>query len=76
MATVNQPRENSALSDFVVKVREKLAEKNMSIYQLAAKAEVGRPYLHRVLAGEQVPTIDWMERVGKILGIKIKVVVK
>jgi DNA-binding phage protein len=76
MATVNQPRGASALSDFVAKVREKLTEKEMSIYQLAAEAEVGRPYLHRVLAGEQVPTIDWMERVGKILGIKIKVVVK
>lgn len=76
MATVNQPRGTSALDDFVEKVRARLAEKQMSIYTLADRAGVGRPYLHRVLGGEQTPTIEWMEKVGRVLGISIKVVVK
>lgn len=76
MASVNQPHGASALDDFVVKVREKLAEKKMSLYTLAEEAGVGRPYLHRVLAGTHTPTIEWMEKVGKVLGIKIKVVVR
>lgn len=64
------------MDDFVTKVRAGLAQKNMSLYTLAERAGVGRPYLHRVLAGEQTPTIDWMVKVGKVLGITIKVVVK
>lgn len=76
MASVNQPNSGTALNDFVETVRERLAKKEMSLYTLAKEAGVGRPYLHRVLAGDQKPTIDWMERVGKVLGITIKVVVK
>lgn len=76
MASVHQPNSGSALDDFVAKVRERLAKKNMSLYSLADEAGVGRPYLHRVLAGDQTPTIEWMEKVGKVLGITIKVVVK
>ena len=76
MASVNHPGEGSALEDFVTKVREKLDEKGMSLYTLAELAGVGRPYLHRVLAGEHTPTIEWMKKVGKVLGIKIKVVVR
>lgn len=64
------------MDDFVNKVRERLAKKGMSLYTLADQAGVGRPYLHRVLAGDQTPTIEWMEKVGKVLGISIKVVVK
>ncbi len=48
----------------------------MTISELAEEAGVGRPYLHRVLAGEHTPTIEWMEKVGKRLGISIKVTVK
>lgn len=76
MAGVNQPNQGSALGEFVETVRERLAKKEMSLYSLADQAGVGRPYLHRVLAGEQKPTIEWMEKVGKVLGITIKVVVK
>jgi|GEM_PF-2364396 len=76
MASVSQPRKGSALSTFVAEVRRRLAVKGMTITELADEAEVGRPYLHRVLAGEHTPTIEWMERVGKILGISIKVTVK
>ena len=76
MAATHQPSKVSALDDFVAKVRERLAKKGMSLYTLAHEAGVGRPYLHRVLAGEQTPTIEWMEKVGKVLGITIRVVVK
>ena len=64
------------MDDFVVKVRERLDKKKMSLYTLADLAGVGRPYLHRVLAGDQTPTIEWMVKVGKVLGITIKVIVK
>ncbi len=64
------------MDDFVAKLRKRLDEKGMSLHELAEKAGVGRPYLHRVLKGDQSPTIDWMVKVGRIVGISIKVVVK
>ena len=76
MSSISQPRKGSALSSFVAEVRRRLAAKDMKISELAEEAEVGRPYLHRVLAGEHTPTIEWMEKVGKVLGISIKVTVK
>lgn len=76
MATVSQSFKGHALSDFVELVRKRIDRGDITISELATKAEVGRPYLHRVLSGDHVPTIDWMEKVGKVLGISIKVVVK
>ncbi len=64
------------MSSFVSEVRKRLAHRGMTISELAEEAGVGRPYLHRVLAGEHTPTIEWMEKVGKRLGISIKVTVK
>ncbi|MCH7751069.1 MAG: helix-turn-helix transcriptional regulator [Planctomycetes bacterium] len=76
MASISQPQKNKAVSTFVAEIRKRLAAKGMTISELAEEAEVGRPYVHRVLAGEQTPTVEWMEKVGKILGISIKVTVK
>jgi DNA-binding phage protein len=69
-------RTNRSMSDFVASVRQKLDEKSMSIHQLAVKAGVSRPYVHRVLSGEQSPTIEWMEKVARVLGISIQITVK
>ena len=65
----------TAKSSFVTAVQKRLAAKDMTITDLAILAGVGRPYLHRVLAGEQNPTIEWMEKVGRKLGISIKVTI-
>lgn len=75
MASVSQPQKTKAVSTFVAEIRKRLTARDMTISELAVLAEVGRPYIHRVLAGEQTPTIEWMEKVGKILGISVKVTV-
>ena len=43
---------------------------------LADEADVGMPYLYRVLKGEQHPTITWMEKVGKALGVSVKLTIR
>jgi len=63
-------------SSFICEVRKRLVAKDMTISDLAILAGVGRPYLQSVLAGDQNPTIEWMEKVGKKLGISIKVTIK
>jgi transcriptional regulator with XRE-family HTH domain len=45
-----------------------------SISELAKKAKVSRPYLSRVLSGQQQPSLDRAEKIGKPLGLKVKTV--
>lgn len=66
----------NALDDFVAKLRRKMQKSNINVRELADQAGVGYPYLYRVLKGEQNPTIDWMEKVGQVVGLTIKVTVK
>lgn len=59
------------MNEFVSIVLKELDKKGMTRSELAAKAGVGRPYLYRVLNGEQTPSFDWAERVANVLGISI-----
>ena len=54
-------------------IRHEKVRQGLSFSQLASRAEVGRPYLHRVLNGEQTPTFEWIESVLSQLGIEIEV---
>lgn len=73
---VPRPRGKSLMAEFRDLLQKRMEERKMSIAQLAREAEVGRPYLHRVLAGDQIPTVDWMEKVGKKVGIFVKLTVR
>jgi predicted transcriptional regulator len=64
------------MADFCDKLRERMDAKGLTPSELAAKAGVGMPYLYRVLKGEHVPTVDWMQKVGKHVGISVRLVVK
>lgn len=64
--------ERNVVEDFVEKLKSQMEKKGFSISELARVAGIGRPYLHRVLSGEQQPSFEWAERVGSIVGIKIK----
>lgn len=71
-ATTGSP----ALDDFVTAIETRRKKAGWTVAKLAEEADVGMPYLYRVLKGEQHPTITWMERVGKALGLTVKVSVK
>lgn len=64
------------LDDFISKLRSKMESRGLSVRDLAREAGVGYPYLYRVLKGEQNPSIDWMEKVGAEVGLKIKISVR
>lgn len=76
MATGQPTTELSAVDEFISKVRAKLASNKWTITRLAAEAGVGRPYLHRVLSGEQEPTLRHAEKIGKPLGLSLKTVAR
>lgn len=61
---------------FVHILRERMTAKGVTVSQLARDAGVGRQYLHRVLAGEQVPSVEWMGKVGKHVGIRVKLTIR
>lgn len=64
---------NSIVAQFVKLLKKRMAETGISKSALARDAGVGRPYLYRVLDGEQEPSMSWAEKVGKVLGITVTV---
>lgn len=61
----------SITKQFPLILRAEMAKKGMSISELAERAKVGRPFLHRILSGEQVPTLTSVEKICRPLGITI-----
>lgn len=72
MATVASLRE-SAVEDFVTKLKGRMDALDLTPRDLAKKAKVGYPYLYRVLKGDQEPSMAWAEKVGNHVGLKIRV---
>jgi predicted transcriptional regulator len=54
----------------------RMEERGVTPSQLAKDCGIGRSYLYRVLDGKQIPTADWMEAVGKHVGIKVKLTIR
>jgi len=57
---------------FVTTVKREMRRQKITYTQLARDAGVGRQYLYRVLAGEQIPSVGWAERVARCLQIEIQ----
>ena len=61
------------MDEFIEKVRQEMKRQDISMSQLARDVQVGRPYLHRVLAGEHTPSLEWAERVADYLGFTVTI---
>lgn len=66
-----KPKKVTVVEAFVEIVIEQMKLQGITRAQLASQAGVGKPYLYRVLNHEQVPSFDWAEKVGNVLGVKI-----
>jgi DNA-binding phage protein len=73
MATVAQYIDK-AVDEYVKKLNRRMKETGITPTELARKAKVGRPYLYRVLSGEQTPSLDWAAKVGRHVGLKIQTI--
>ena len=60
------------VEEFVSALKRRMDETGTSPTDLAKKAKIGRPYLYRVLSGEQSPSLDWAAKVGRALGLRIR----
>lgn len=73
MATVTSAGDQS-VDEFVTKLKSRMESLGLTPKALAEKADVGYPYLYRVLKGQQTPSIDWAARVGSHVGLTIRTV--
>lgn len=64
---------SQAMQEAVSKLKNELEKQGLSVKAFAEKAGVGRPYLHRVLTGQQDPSVGWLEKVFHALGIDLKI---
>ena len=76
MTTVSQTVAGIPLVEkFVDAIEAAMECQGVTPTQLSRDADVGRQYLYRVLAREQEPSLDWIERVAVVLGLKINLTI-
>lgn len=59
------------MDEFIEIVEREMVSQKITLSELARLAGVGRPYLHRVLCREQIPSVAWAEKVASVLGIDL-----
>ena len=59
------------MDHLIDQLRAEIERQHIALATLAADAEVGRPYLYRVLSGEQTPSLEWLAKVFSVLGLEI-----
>lgn len=60
------------MDEFIRIARAEIERQGLNLSEVARNAECGRPYLHRVLSGEQSPSLEWVEKISKVLGISVR----
>lgn len=63
-------KSRSVVDEFVEQVIREMELQGVTHSELARQAECGRPYLYRVLAREQAPSLEWAEKVAAVLGLR------
>jgi len=61
------------VDEFVAVVKREIDSQQITMVELSRKANVNRPYLYRVLSGDNKPTLEVAERIAKALGLSLKV---
>lgn len=59
------------VDEFVAIIRSKAEKAGISITELAERAGVTRPYLHRVLARKQEPSLQKASQIAAAVGLSI-----
>jgi len=54
-------------------IKDEMKSRGLSMTAMAQLIGCGRPYLYRVLSGEQAPTMEWIENAMNKLGIRIEI---
>ncbi len=54
-------------------IRDEMAKQGISHTKMAEDLGIGRPYIYRVLARKQTPTMEWIEQVMEYLGVTIEI---
>jgi DNA-binding phage protein len=67
----NGQRKTALVETFVIAIEVAMQRQGLSPTELSRRADVGRPYLYRVLNREQSPSLEWIEKVSSVLGLKV-----
>ena len=63
----------AGMDKFIAIIRREMQNQDVSISELARRAKTSRPYLHRVLAKQHIPSFGWCQRIAKALKLKIEI---
>lgn len=62
------------MRQFRDKIQQQITRQHLPVAEVARRAGIARPYLHRIIAGKQVPTLERAERLANAVGLAIKIV--
>jgi transcriptional regulator with XRE-family HTH domain len=60
------------VDDLIQIINAELKRRDWTISDLAERAECNRPYTSRVLSGQKNPTLEWVQKIAKPLGISVR----
>jgi len=58
---------------FIQEIRTAMTDQNVSIAELARRLGTSRSCIHRVLLGQQIPTLQWLERLAGHLDLEVTI---
>lgn len=64
-------KKRRVMDEFIDIVNAEIERQGITMTELAREARIGRAYLYRVLAQEQIPSFQWVQKVASILKIEI-----
>lgn len=64
---------NVAMDRFIAEIRQAMTDQNVSIAELARRLGTSRSCVHRVLLGQQIPTLHWLERLASQLNLEVTI---
>lgn len=59
------------MDEFVAIVRKEAKLQGITVVDLAEKADVSREYMYQVFRRECVPSVEWLEKVARVLGMTL-----
>lgn len=74
MATVSQPSRAAAVQRFIKELKKALDEGRITALKLSVDTGISRMQIHRILKGENKPSLETVEKLAKGIGLKIEFV--
>jgi ribosome-binding protein aMBF1 (putative translation factor) len=62
------------VDEFLSVIHQRMDDLGWTRYRLAQEAKISQTHVHRIMNGEQVPSVEVADKLAKALGLQLKLV--